>query len=151
MLGAFFQYGLILQAVAIVHFLRRRPDTFWLWIILVGGGLGALIYIVAEVIPDASLLRGTFEAFPRRRQIRQLEYAILDNPAVGNYEELGNLYLDDGQFAKARECFDRVIGPRTDTPDPYYRRALVQLALGDLQAALSDLERVVKHDPKYDY
>ena len=24
---------------------RRRPDTFWLWIILIGGGLGALAYI----------------------------------------------------------------------------------------------------------
>jgi hypothetical protein len=151
MLGSFLGYGLILQAVAILHFVRRRPDTFWLWIILMGGGLGAFVYIVAEVIPDASLLRGTFEAFPRRRQIKQLEYAILDNPSVGNYEELGNLYLDDGQFTKARECFDRVIGPRTDTPDPYYRRALALLALGELQPAAADLERVVKHDPKYDY
>lgn len=151
MLGSFFQYGLILQAIAIVHFVRRRPDTFWLWIILIGGGLGALVYIVAEMIPDASLLRGTFEAFPRRRQIKQLEVAVLDNPAVGNYEELGNLYLDDGQFAKARECFDRVITPRTDTSDPYYRRALALLALGELEPAAADLERVVKVDPKYDY
>jgi len=151
MLGPFLQYGLILQAVAIVHFLRRRPDTFWLWIIIMGGGLGALVYIVAEVIPDFSLLRGTFEAFPRRRQIKQLEAAVLDNPAVGNYEELGNLYLDDGQYAKARECFDRVITPRTDTPDPHYRRALALLALGELQPAADDLERVVRDDPKYDY
>jgi hypothetical protein len=151
MLGPFLQYGLILQAVAILHFLRRRPDTFWLWIIIMGGGLGALVYIVAEVIPDFSLLRGTFEAFPRRRQIAQLEAAVLDNPAVGNYEELGNLYLDDGQYAKARECFDRVITPRTDTPDPHYRRALALLALGELKPAADDLERVVQYDPKYDY
>ena len=149
MLGPFLRYGLILQAIAIVHFLRRRPDTFWLWIIIVGGGLGALVYIVAEVIPDFSLLRGTFEAFPRRRQITQLEAAVLDNPAVGNYEELGNLYLDDGQYAKARECFDRVITPRTDTLDPHYRRALALLALGELKPAADDLARVVRYDPKY--
>jgi hypothetical protein len=151
MLGSFLGYGLILQAVAIAHFVRRRPDTFWLWIILMGGGLGAFVYIVAEVIPDASLLRGTFDAFPRRRQIKQLENAILDNPSIGNYEELGNLYLDDGQPAKARECFDRVITPRTDTPDPHYRRALALLALGELKPAADDLERVVEHDAKYDY
>ena len=32
----------MLQAVAIIHFIRRRPDMFWLWIILIGGWLGAL-------------------------------------------------------------------------------------------------------------
>ncbi|MGB8760006.1 MAG: hypothetical protein WCD01_03875, partial [Candidatus Sulfotelmatobacter sp.] len=81
-------WGFVLQAVAIVHFIRRRPDTYWIFIIIFLGGIGALIYIVAEVIPDAGLLRGSFQAFPRRRRIHELERAILDNPSAGNYEEL---------------------------------------------------------------
>ena len=93
MLGLFYPYGIILQALAILHFVRRRPDTFWLWIILIGGGLGALAYIVAEVVPDVGLLRGTFQIFSRRKRINQLEAAIIDNPSIGNYEELGDLYL----------------------------------------------------------
>ena len=82
---------------------------------------------------------------------RSSQAAVIDNPSIGNYEELGDLYLDDGQYAKARECFDRVIGPRTESPDPFYRRALSALALGDTQAAVDDLTRVVAIDPKYDY
>ena len=124
MLGLFYPYGFILQAIAIVHFVRRRPETFWLWIILLGGGLGALVYIAVEVIPDATLLRGAFEVFPRRKRIKQLHAAIVDNPAIGNYEELGDLYLEDRQYARARECFDRVIAARTDSTDAFYRRAL---------------------------
>ncbi|MGH9309317.1 MAG: tetratricopeptide repeat protein [Vicinamibacterales bacterium] len=152
MLGFFlFPYGILLQAVAIVHFVRRRPDAFWLWVILIGGGLGAFVYIVAEVIPDAGLLRESFQVFPRRKRIKFLEAAVLDNPSIGNYEELGDLDLDDGQFAKARECFDRVISPRTDSPDPWYRRALCHIALGDLEPARVDLAQVVAMDPKYDY
>lgn len=151
MLGLFYPYGIILQAIAIVHFVRRRPDTFWLWIILIGGGLGALAYIVAEVIPDATLLRGAFEVFPRRKRIKQLQTAILDNPAIGNFEELGDLYLDDGQYARARECFDRVIAARTDSTDAFYRRALAALAVEDTPAAAADLEEVFARDPKYDY
>ena len=151
MLGLFYPYGIVLQALAILHFARRRPDSFWLWIIIIGGGLGALVYIVAEVLPDAGLLRGSFEVFPRRKRIRYLQAAILDNPSIGNYEELGDLYLDDGQYAKARECFDRVITPRTDAPDPFYRRALAAMALDDFQAAANDLEQVVRLDPRYDY
>ena len=144
-------YGIVLQAIAILHFARRRPEAFWLWVILLGGGLGALVYILVEVIPDVGLLRGAFQVFPRRRRIKELEAAVLDNPSIGNYEELGDLYLDDRKFAKARECYDRVINPRTESPDPFYRRALSEIELGDLQAAADDFAQVIKLDPKYDY
>jgi len=150
MFGLFYPYGMVLQLLAIVHFVRRRPNTYWLWIILMFGALGALAYILIEVIPDAGLLRGAFQVFPRRKRIKALEAAIIDNPSVGNYEELGDLYLDDGQFARARECFDRVIA-KTDEIDPHYRRALCALALEDFPAAAADLEPVVARDPKYDY
>jgi hypothetical protein len=151
MLGIFYPYGIILQAVAILHFVRRRPDAYWLWIILIGGGIGALAYIVAEVIPDAGLLRGAFQVFPRRKRINELQVAILDNPSIGNYEELGDLYLDDGQFAKARECFDRVLAAPGASVDPYYRRALAALGLNEYQRAVDDLTTVVALDPKYDF
>ena len=151
MFGLFYPYGILLQAIAIAHFARRRPDTNWRWIIIIGGGLGAAAYILLEVVPDAGLLRTSFQVFPRRRQIKQLQAAIIDNPSIGNYEELGDLYLEDGQFARARECFDKVIASRPDTPDPYYRRALAELALDDAKAAVTDLEEVFERDPKYDY
>jgi hypothetical protein len=150
MFGLFYPYGVVLQALAVIHFVRRRPDTYWLWIILVFGGLGALAYILVEVIPDVRLLRGTFQVFPRRKRIKALEAAIIDNPSIGNYEELGDLYLDDKQYARARECFDKVIA-RSDGIDPFYRRALAELALNDYQAAAADLAQVIARDPKYDY
>jgi hypothetical protein len=152
MLGLFYNpYAMILVALAIVHFVRRRPDTYWLFIIMMGGVVGALAYILVEVIPDLGLLRGTFEVFPRRNRIKHLQFAILDNPSAGNYEELGDLYLDDKQFTRARESLDRVIAMRTDSVDPFYRRALAEIALNDFAAATADLEEVIRRDPKYDY
>lgn len=151
MIGLFYPYGILLQAVAIAHFVRRRPDTYWLWIILIGGGLGAAAYILLEVVPDAGLLRRSFQVFPRRRHIKQLQAAIIDNPSIGNYEELGDLYLEDEQYSKARECYDKVIATRTDSADPFYRRALAAMAMDDYTAAVTDLEEVVSRDPRYDY
>ena len=144
-------WKLVLMAVAIVHFIRRRPDTYWIFIILFLGWIGALVYIVAEVIPDAQLLRGSFQVFPRRRRIHELERAILDNPSAGNYEELGLLYLDDGDFARARACYDRSIAQRSDSVDPFYRRGVAEVELGDFAAAVPDLERAVGSDPSYDF
>lgn len=147
----FYPWGIILQVVAIVHFIRRRPDGYWLWVILFLGPLGALVYLFAEVVPDAGLLRQSFKVLPRRSRIRELEAAVLDNPSAGNYEELADLYLEDGKYARARECYDKAISSRTDSPDPFYRRGIAELEMGDYAAALPDLERVVNKDPKYDF
>ncbi len=151
MISLFFPWGLVLVAVALVHFVRRRPDTYWLWIILFFGPLGALVYIGLEVIPDLGLLRGSFRVFPRRRRIRELEQTILDNPAVGNLEELADLYLEDGQYQKARDLYDRVVSPRATSLDPCYRRGITALELGDYPAAVADLSQVVTADPRYDF
>lgn len=149
--GLLFPWGFLLQALAIIHFIRRRPDTYWIWIILFLGPLGAVIYLMVEAVPDLGLLRQTFKVFPRRKRIRELEAAILDNPSAGNYEELADLYMEDEKFARARECFDKSISSRTDSPDPFYRRGVCEIELGDFAAAVQDLERVVAKDPKYDF
>src|SRR6202167_487361 len=144
-------WGFLLQVVAIVHFIRRRPDTYWIFIILFLGWVGAVIYIAAEVVPDAGLLSTSFQVFPRRRRIRELERAILDNPSAGNYEELGLLYLDDGDFERARGCYDRSVSHRSDSVDPFYRRGVAEVELGDFPAAVPDIERAVATDPNYDF
>jgi hypothetical protein len=144
-------WGLLLMVMAVVHFIRRRPDTYWIFIILFLGPLGATIYLLVEALPDLGLLRQSFKVFPRRKRIHELEAAILDNPSAGNYEELADLYMEDGNFAKARQCYDKAISSRTDSLDPFYRRGVCEIELGDLEAALPDLERVVIADSGYDF
>jgi hypothetical protein len=151
LIGLFYPWGIILQGLAIAHFIRRRPDNYWLYIIMFLGPVGAAIYIVAEVLPDLGLLRDTFKVFPRRKRIRELEAAILDNPSAGNYEELADLYLDEKNFALARQCYDKAISSRTDSPDPFYRRAIAEIEMREFSAAIPDLERVIAKDRKYDF
>jgi hypothetical protein len=145
-----FPWGVILQAMALVHFIRRRPDNVWLWIIVFFGPLGALVYIAMEVVPDLGLLRQSLDSFGRKKRIKQLEAVVLENPAAGNYEELADLLLDEGRFARARECYDKAITSRGD-PDPIYRRGIAELQLGDFAAATADLEYVISRDAKYDF
>ena len=152
-MGFFFllyPWGLVLQAVALVHFIRRRPETLWLWIIIFLGPIGALAYILVEVVPDLGLLRHAYDALGRRKRIGHLEALVLENPSVGNYEELADLYLDEGKFARARACYDTVLSSRVTHCDPYYRRGIAEIHLGDFSAAVSDLEHVTAREPRYD-
>lgn len=150
-MGRFFSYGFILQLIAIVHFIRRRPDNYWIWIILFFGPIGAAVYILMEMVPDLGLAGHSMRGFSRRKRIRMLEAIILDNPSAGNYEELGDLLLEEKNYARARECFDRALAQRTDSVDPFYRRGIAAFELGDFAAALRDFQHVVDVDPKYDF
>jgi len=147
----FYPWGLLLQGVAIIHFIRRRPDTYWIYIILFLGPIGAAIYLVVEALPDIGLLGDSFRGFSRRKQIGKLEAVVRQNPSAGNYEELGDLYMDEGKFALARAAFDKAIAARANTPDPFYRRGVCALRLGDAAAAVPDLEMVVGEDTDYDF
>ena len=147
----FYPWGFVVQIFAIVHFVRRRPENYWFYVIFFLGWLGAAVYIVAEVIPDLGLLRGVFQGFGRRSRIQKVETDILDNPSPANYEELGELYKDQGQYEKARDAFNRAITGRSDSIYTFYSRAQSSLGMNDLAAAIPDLERVVAGDRKFDY
>ena len=146
-----YPWGFVVQGIALWHFVKRRPANYWLFIIIFGGVLGAGVYMIVEVIPDLGLLRGMFQGFGRRSRIKGLETQILDNPSAANYEELGELYKDQKEFAKAREAFTNAIAARSDSVYTFYYRAQASLGLGNFGAAIPDLERVVASDHKFDY
>src|SRR3984957_13379872 len=147
----FYPWGIFVQIAAMIHFYRRRSENFWFYVIIFRGFVGAAAYLAAEALPDLALLKGTFQGLTRRSRIKKLEIAILDNPAAGNYEELGELLLEQRQFAKGREASHHAISARSDSLHAFFERAQCSLGLGDLAAAIPDLERVVAKDRKFAY
>ena len=79
--------------------------------------ISAVMAAVADVMPAAEL--------------------VTLSPA--NYEELGGLYKDQGQFEKAREAFNHAITGRGDSVYTFYSRAHCSLGLNDLAGAIPDL------------
>jgi hypothetical protein len=146
-----YPWGLIVQGIALWHFVKRRPENYWLFIIIFGGVLGAGVYVVVEMIPDLGLLRGVFQGFGRRSRIQELQTQILDNPSAGNLEELAELYFEQKNYRKSREALNRAIAARSDSPHAFYLRAKSALAMGDYAEAIPDLEYVVAKDAKFDY
>ena len=145
----FFGWGFLLQIAALIHWARRRPDTFWIWIIIIGGPIGSIAYFVVE--GDFSGVRNSFKAPSRRRRISMLRAIVRENPSAGNYEELGELLLEEKKWSEARDAFDHALSSRTDSVHTFYFRGVAEFELGDFEAAIRDLQHVVKIEPKHDY
>ena len=114
MLQYLFGYGFIFQIIAIVHWAKRGRDRFWIWIIIFGGVVGALAYFLIEGLPDWQDMKRSFTGPARRRRIAMLRAMILDNPSAGNYEQLGELLVQQKRWAEARDAFDKAIAARSD-------------------------------------
>jgi hypothetical protein len=143
---------LLLTVFALVHFFKRGSGTYlWVFLIIFLPTIGPIVYIIVEVLPELRAGHASSGWMVKRKRIRELEAAVLDNPSAGNYEEVADLHLQDQNYARARECFDRAISSRTDLPDPFYGRALCSLSLGDIRKAVPDLETVLATDRKHDY
>ncbi len=142
--------GLLLIAMAVIHYVRRQPNGYWIYLILFLGPLGAVIYLAVEALPEL-FDPGAFRFLDRNRRLREVKAELAQNPSAGNYEEMGLLLLDKKDWTRARECFDRALTQRTDSLDPFYRRALAEVELGDFTAARTDLEKVVSADANYDF
>src|SRR5260370_533141 len=102
------------------------------------GPMGAVRYRAVQPFP-ALELNHSFQWVKRRNRRKELESAVLENPSAGNYEELGEIYSEQKNYAPAKECFDKAIPPRSNMPSPFYGRAQCELQLGDYPAAVADL------------
>ena len=62
-------FGIVLMVMALVHYVRRQPSFYWIYLILFLGPLGALIYLAVEWLPE---LRdpGAFRFVERGRRRR---------------------------------------------------------------------------------
>lgn len=147
----FYPWSLILQVIAVVHYYRTRPQMYWFYVIIFLGPLGAIIYLVVVAGPDIIAMAGSMSGAPRKKRVAQLEGMIRDNPSAGNLEELGDVYLDSGDFQQARAAYDKAIAAKADNPDCFYHRAICAIQLGDIKAAVPDLENVVLKDQAHDF
>ena len=143
---------LAMQAAALVHFFRNGARNWiWFFVVIFLGPLGAVVYFIVEVLPGMRDAGPAADWRAKRHRWKELEIAVQQNPSAGNFEELGDLYREDGDWTRARDCYNRAIGPRTGHPDPYFGRAVCALQLGDVAAAIPDLEKVVAMERKFDF
>ena len=141
--------GVLFQALMVVHFIRRRPEGYWLFVILLLGPVGAIVYFFFEVLPDLRVKPPAIARLERRRRRKWLEHVVADSPALEMLQELGEICAAEGEHATAVEYFSRVLKRDPESREGLFGRAKSLAQLGQIEQAVADLEPVARAEPNY--
>lgn len=151
-MGTFLSILYWLPAVAaLVDYFRRRPDWYWLPVIIFFGPLGPVIYLVVVVLPASGVEEAVSMSFRERRRKGELERLAASEPLPGRLAELGELYFKEGDHAKAITALNHAIEEGIDHDEARYYLGRSYEGAGQPEEAIRHLVKVVRKDPKYKF
>jgi hypothetical protein len=141
----------------IVHAARTGRFTPWGFVILFLPGIGALAYIVVELVPEwlgstttrraGSRIAGALDPERRYRELKD-ELAIVDT--IANRSALAEACLSLGKFEEARTHYVAILAsPQGDEPGFLLGRARAEFGLGQPALAVATLDELKARWPDY--
>ncbi|MGE0045360.1 MAG: tetratricopeptide repeat protein [Hyphomonadaceae bacterium] len=131
-----------------IHAVRTGRAQFWLWILVIGGPLGALIYVCAEIVPE--LLGGRTarrmgqaarHAIDPERELREAKHALEDTPSIANRMRIARAAAALNRWDEAEQHWRACVqGQFADDPAVLYGHAQSLIELGRFDEALKPLE-----------
>jgi hypothetical protein len=148
---------LIVDVALIVHAAKTGRFQPWGYIILVLPGIGALVYIVVELLPEwlgsykgQVAQRTVARAVNPGRRYRELtdQLAIVDT--IANRTALAEECLALGRFEEASFHYAAILAqPLGDEPQFLLGKARAQLGLGQSAAAIATLDELLRRWPNF--
>src|SRR5262245_16763367 len=94
--------------ICAMHVVRTGQQMYWLWILVIGGPLGAAFYFFAEMLPDVlggrtarTVGNAARKAIDPEREYRLALRALDDAPTVGNRIKVAQAAAALGRWSDA--------------------------------------------------
>ncbi len=136
--------------ICAIHAVRTGRQQSWLWILMIGGSLGAAVYFFAVILPDLmggrtgrAVGRAAVQALDPERDYRNALRALEDTPSIGNRMRLANAAAALGRWSDAEAQWALCAGGHGgDDPAVLLGHAEALLELHRPQEALTSLEHL---------
>ena len=147
----------IAQLLLIVHVLKTGRQYFWILILLMAPGIGAIAYLLVEILPD---LQGSFAARRAMRNVKktlnpgaELKQRQLEHRLSGSVDAARHLAAELMEAGRYEEAIDRyrnaLTGLYEHDPDLMLGLATAQFGHGDAAGCRETLDALREHNPDY--
>ena len=100
---------IVLQAICVIHCLRKGNSNNWIWLIVFVPLVGAIAYIVTEMFTRDQVEQvqaGVTTVLNPTGKIKKLEQQLKFSDTFSNRIQLADAYLADGQTEKALALYE---------------------------------------------
>jgi hypothetical protein len=107
--GPFYILTIVLQAICVIHCVKKRKQQNWIWLIVFLPLIGGLIYFFSEIVTNREIRHvkaGVGEIFNPSGSIKKLEDNLRFSDTFNNKVALADAYLTAGQTARAIELYE---------------------------------------------
>ena len=147
----------LLQLTCIIHALRSGRDRTWIYILALLPGVGALAYLVVEILPGLlhsrtgrGLQQRAIRSLDPSRDVRRRREALEEADTVDNHRLLAEALAAAGEFTEAVEVYRRILtGIHTDDPGMLLGMAEAAFAAAQFDEALRTVLRLGETSPRY--
>ncbi len=149
---------LLVQVLCAAHCIRSGREQKWIWLILIFPGVGCLLYLFLEVLPDARASRSVSQAGSKvvrmvdpGREIRKAREQLEIADSLRNRRNLAAAYIQEGLFAEAVDILETCLsGLYADDPFLLMELSFALFFKGDLAGAGKSLERLAAVNPGFE-
>ncbi|MGZ6021898.1 MAG: tetratricopeptide repeat protein [Rhizomicrobium sp.] len=148
---------LALIVICVVHAVRRGNIFPWIYVIIFLPGIGSVIYIAVEIVPEllrgraaARLKSGAASALDPNKSFREAHRAAERVGSVDSKRALAEEYLARGAYADAVEIYRATaVGQFKDDPALLMGLARAQFLNNDPAGAQASLDALQAADPSF--
>lgn len=149
--------SLVVQIALIVHALRTGRPFWWVFILLIAPGIGALAYFIIELLPELSGSMRTKRAVRNVRRTldpdvdlrrKKLEHRL--SGSVDATRHLADEFVDNGRYAEAIELYEETLtGLYEHDPNLMLGLARAQFGSDRHDKARATLEELKSRNPDF--
>lgn len=140
---------LCLDVVCCYHVVRSGRELYWMYLIIIFQPLGAIIYLVAIILPEfvsgrgRSLGRAALKVVDPARAYREAKALADESPTVYNRMAMASAAADLGHYDEAAHVYALCLdGIHADDPALLQRYAICLVELGRFREALVILRQL---------
>lgn len=126
---------------------KNQRDSYWLYLILVTGGFGALVYFLTHFVQGSNLDLSLWNRLTLGSRIREQKGRAYHLGTAGAFEQLGDLNMRALRWAEAEAAYRESLQKDSENLDVQARLGYVLMELGRYDEAWSTMAPVYQKKP----
>lgn len=153
----FFGLSLLIAIAAIVHVIKTGRSQLWIMVLLALPGLGAIAYVVVEVLPEYMQGRGghrvkrsVTKVINPNKSLEQAKREYSITPTVENACNLADAHMEKEEYKEASDLYKQSLTGLNETnPDIMHKYANSEFCLQHYSESRQVLDQLIEKNPDY--